>query len=114
MKLANHPYSNCYVNVLDNGIIQFYSYKTLVIEAYQPHKIVEPPFKAISLCQRFPETFDNEAYFVTCTGTYSQTTRRQISWFLREFFPTLTYYDMKNAAEDVFENGMTCFIAHRK
>lgn len=30
-----------------------------------------------------------------CTGTYSATTRKQMAWFLKEYAPDLTYYDMK-------------------
>ena len=35
---------------------------------------------------------------VECTGTYSATTRKHIGWFVREFMPDLSYYDMKNIA----------------
>lgn len=33
---------------------------------------------------------------VECTGTYSQTTRKQIGWFLKEYMPHLNYFDMKS------------------
>ena len=35
---------------------------------------------------------------VECTGTYSATTRKHIGWFVKEFLPDLTYYDIKAIA----------------
>ena len=35
--------------------------------------------------------------WVDCTGTYSATTRKHIGAFLKEYAPTLNYYDMKRA-----------------
>ena len=37
--------------------------------------------------------------WLTCTGTYSQTTRRHISAFVREYAPHFSYYDAKDAYE---------------
>ena len=70
--LKNHVYSNCYV-VVSESRIDFYSYRTRVITI----------------------TYDNT---VECTGLYSATTRRQIGWFLQEYYPALNYYDMKKIA----------------
>ena len=42
--------------------------------------------------------YDNR--FVLCTGTYSQTTRRHISAFVREYLPEgCSYYNMKSLAK---------------
>lgn len=78
-KLTNHKSAQCYVTIQDNGIINFISYTTLVIQAL-PHP--------------------NGGYVLYCTGTYSQTTRKQIGWFLKEYFGDINYYHMKKCAED--------------
>lgn len=39
--------------------------------------------------------------FLTCTGTYSPTTRKHISAFLKQYAPNMTYQD----AKDAYENG---------
>ena len=42
--------------------------------------------------------YDNR--YVLCTGTYSQTTRKHISAFVKEYLPDgFSYYDMKSLAE---------------
>lgn len=74
-KLTNHKSSQCHVTIEDNGTINFISYTTLVIQAV-PHV--------------------SGQYVLFCTGTYSQTTRKQIGWFLKEYFGDVSYYDMKN------------------
>ena len=78
-KLTKHEYSQCHVAIYDNGIINFISYETLVIQAV-PHT--------------------SGKYVLFCTGTYSATTRRQIAWFLKEYFGDVSYYDMKKCAKD--------------
>lgn len=78
-KLTNHKSAQCHVLIEDNGTINFISYTTLVIQA-------------------IPHTSGKYALF--CTGTYSQTTRKQIGWFLKEYFGDVSYYDMKKCAED--------------
>ena len=84
LKLKDHPYCNCYV-LKDNNIIKLVSYITEVIIAVRNPK-------------------NKNEWFLKCTGTYSQTTRKQISWFLREYFPKIDYFDMKEIAgkEKVF------------
>lgn len=72
-KLEKHPYSQCHVVVNEFGI-HFISYNTQVISI-------------------------NNLGYLDCRGTYSQTTRRQIGWFLREYAPKLSYYDAKYCAE---------------
>lgn len=72
-KLANHKYSQCYVEIVGN-VTTFTSYSTPVI---------------------YMATIEGKRY-MECTGTYSATTRKQIGYFLKEYAPDLSYYDMKN------------------
>lgn len=72
-KLADHKYSKCHVELLGKGI-DFISYTTPVIYI----------------------RYINGERYVECTGTYSQTTRKQIGYFLKEYAPDLNYYDMKS------------------
>ena len=74
-KLAYHPYSQCYVIADPKVGILFYSYRTLVI------------------------TIDNDGW-LTCYGLYSQTTRKQIGWFMREYCSPLTYHQAKRCYLD--------------
>ena len=79
LKLKNHPYCNCYIeidNIENPTQISFISYRTVVIYA----------------------TKKDNVWHIECSGTYSQTTRRQISWFLREYFPKIDYFNMKEIA----------------
>lgn len=78
LKLKNHPYCKCYV-LKDDDIIKLVSYITEVIIAVRNPK-------------------NKNEWFLKCTGTYSQTTRKQVSWFLREYFPKINYFDMKEIA----------------
>lgn len=84
LKLKDHPYCNCYV-LKDNYKITLVSYITEVIIAVRNPK-------------------NKNEWFLKCTGTYSQTTRKQIVWFLREYFPKINYFNMKEIAgkEKVF------------
>ena len=75
VRLTDHRSANCSVRMFDNGDICFQSYATDVL--YYVHS----------------------TGFLYCTGTYSQTTRRQIGWFLREYFPNFSYHDAKAAYE---------------
>lgn len=72
-KLKDHKYAQCKVLVTSKQIA-FISYYTTVIMV------------------------DLVARTIECTGTYSATTRRQISWFLREYFPNVNYSDIKRIA----------------
>lgn len=72
----------------EDGDITFISYSTVVIRAIKQ---------------------EDGFYRLWCTGTYSQTTRRQISWFLKEYFGDVSYFDMKRCAEN-----MEGFRAERK
>lgn len=78
-KLEHHKQAKCYVVIENDGTINFISYATLVITAV-------PQF--------------NGKYELFCTGTYSQTTRKQIGWFLKEYFGDINYYHMKKCSED--------------
>lgn len=73
------PYAQASVRIYDNGDIVFQSYSTDVI------------------------IYNAQDKTLTCTGTYSQTTRKQIGKFLREYFPNFSYYDMKSAYENDYE-----------
>lgn len=78
--LADHAYSQCYVRIYQNGNIEFISYTTRVISI----------------------NFQQGIRMIECTGTYSATTRKQIGWFLREYAPDLSYYNMKNICGEGF------------
>ena len=71
MKLKNHPYAQCSVRVLIDGSVVFTSYNTDVIY------------------------IDKDGWLYV-SGLYSATTRKQISWFLNEYVPVLSYYDIKS------------------
>lgn len=71
--LKNHPYSQCHITETEDKLV-FTSYETDVI-----------------ICDRKAQTIE-------CTGTYSQTTRKQIGWFLKEYAPELCYAQMRDIA----------------
>ena len=72
-RLKDHKYSKCHVEI-DGNKTTFISYNTAVIFM----------------------TIKNGIRTMECTGTYSQTTRKQIGYFLKQFAPDLNYHDMKN------------------
>lgn len=67
------PYATACVNTLEDGSIELQSYKTSVIKI----------------------TKDG---WLTCNGTYSNTTRKHISAFMKEY-TNLSYYDAKMCYE---------------
>lgn len=69
-KLSAMPYAQACVRIYDNGMIVLQSYSTDVI-------IID------------------ENGFMECTGTYSRTTIRHISAFMREYGHGCTYYTAK-------------------
>lgn len=77
-KLIDHPYAQASVRLYASGELVFISYSTPVI-------IVSGDG------------------WMRCTGTYSQTTRKQIGWFLRERFPGLSYHTAKLLYTDRME-----------
>ena len=74
-KLRDHASAQCLIEI-ENDRVVFISYTTPVIFI----------------------THENGKRRVECTGTYSQTTRKQIGWFLREYLPEFCYQDMKRIA----------------
>lgn len=76
MNLKNHAYSQCFVRIYENGDVDFISYTTLVLSI----------------------RYAKNGRTVECTGLYSATTRKQIGWFLREYAPDLSYYQIKEIA----------------
>ena len=68
-KLTDHRYSQCHVEIMPNGDVYFFSYVTLVCSI--------------------------ESGWLSCSGTYSQTTRKQIGWFLKEYAPLMNYHNAK-------------------
>lgn len=76
-KIKGHESAQCKVNIFDDGQMTFISYQTCVIEA---------------------KPLSNGMYELSCSGLYSATTRKQIGWFMREYFGTHDYYDIKEIA----------------
>lgn len=82
-KLDGHEYTHSYVEVTADvstegtffKSFKFYSYRTMIIN-------IELPNEA-GLCT------------LTCTGTYSRTTAKQISWFLRPLYIDIDYFVLK-------------------
>lgn len=70
-KLKYCPYGQAYVTVDEYGAISLVSYRTTVI-------VIDP------------------LGWLTCTGTYSRTTIKHISAFMKEY-TNLDYYTAKNA-----------------
>lgn len=75
MKLSNHPYAQCHVEIDGMKGIHFISYSTEIIT-------ISP------------------AGWLTCYGLYSATTRKQIGYFMKEYCAPLTYYDAKRCYYD--------------
>lgn len=74
-RIADHPHAQAHIRRYTNGAIDFISYRTTVIEI-------------------------NPDGWMKCNGTYSQTTRKQIGWFLRECAPSFNYYTAKQLYTD--------------
>ena len=72
-KLDNHRYSQCHVETTDTAV-HFFSYSTLVCSI--------------------------EDGWLSCSGLYSMTTRKQIGWFLKEYAPRITFQMVKQCVED--------------
>ena len=96
-KLDGHGGCQCRVQIdKEHGIIDFISYTTLVIRAYRNDCDYKPT--DCDIWVKNTENTDGEYWLLKCTGTYSRTTARQISYFLREYFANLDYYAMKEIA----------------
>ena len=74
-KLSRMPYAQARVEIDEYGGISLVSYSTVVI-------IIDPQG------------------WLSCTGTYSQTTRRHISAFMHEYGNGAGYYTAKKCYED--------------
>lgn len=76
VKLADHKSANCSVKLYEDGSMVLQSYHTDVILFHKP------------------------TGYLYCSGTFSQTTRKHITWFLREYFSygCVSYQDMKKCA----------------
>lgn len=75
--LSGHPSAQCGIRDYVDGAIDFVSYTTTVI------------------------SIDKNGW-LKYTGLYSPTTRKQISWFLHECAPMITYQMIKQA----YDNGV--------
>lgn len=73
-RLKSMPYAQCGVRFDSHGGVEFVSYSTTVI------------------------TIDPMGW-LTCSGTYSQTTRKQIGRFLSEYATNIRYQDAKRCYE---------------
>ena len=94
-KMDSHKYANCRISVYreDGRVtsVSLQSYSTDVCGIY----LDEP----------------DGAWHVYCTGTYSQTTRKQIGWFARElcyaYAPCeMSYYDFKTIYESDIDSSL--------
>ncbi len=74
-RLTLMPYAQCGVRFDNLGGIQFISYNTEVIN-------IDP------------------MGWLTCSGVYSMSTRKQIGKFLAEYAPRITFKDVKKCYED--------------
>lgn len=89
--LKDHRSMQCYIHIYEDGTIELVSYYTLVLRAVRKDE-------------------DTREYWIESHGTFwdnervfTPTTARHISYFLREYFPSLSYYDFKYAAEKTGE-----------
>ena len=71
-KLSAMPYAQAHIEISESGDICLFSYVTLVA------------------------WIDKDGW-CGCTGTYSQTTRKHISAFAKEYAAPLDYYSFKKA-----------------
>ena len=72
-KLTAHPHANARV-IIAPVVITLVSYSTAVID------------------------IDSNGW-LSCTGLYSMTTRKQIGWFLKEYAPAITFQMVKKCVE---------------
>lgn len=75
-KIRGHESAACKVRKYADGTLDLISYNTLVVRA-----------------ERIPA-----GYEIECSGTYSATTAKHIGYFLKTYFPMLSYYDLKGIA----------------
>lgn len=77
--LKAHPYANARVKIYNHTD---YGQDTIILQSYDTDVIFVVPQSDCS-------------YSIVCTGLYSNTTRRHISSFCREYFGFIDYYDIK-------------------
>lgn len=82
-KLHDHPYANC--KVIETEVTGDETIRRWVLRSYTTDVV---------LVRETPTTWE-----LTCYGTYSQTTRRQIGWFLKDIGSPFTYYSAKRSFE---------------
>jgi hypothetical protein len=73
-KLTAHPHANAHV-IITPAVTTFVSYSTPVID------------------------IDKNGW-LSCSGLYSMTTRKQIGWFLEEYAPAITFQMVKKSVEN--------------
>lgn len=108
-KIDYHAISNYATSFHHNAVYGEYYYRPGVTHVwkrlkYQPHAqagVIAHEDGGVSLISyaTLVCTIDGEGW-LTCTGTYSATTRRHIGSFLKEFAPGTTYYDAKFCYEN--------------
>lgn len=81
-KLDGHPYAQAHVTLDSEGVLSLISYTTTII-------------KAIPELDTTGQATGN--YRLYCTGLYSRTTMKHISWFMNEYF-IHGYYEIKPLA----------------
>lgn len=69
-KIKDHAYAQATIRLYDDGAIECISYETPVL------------------------LIDNQGW-LRCTGTYSQTTRKQIGWFIKDLQLPMSYQTAK-------------------
>lgn len=78
--LKKHPMAQCHVKV-ESDLIRLFSYSTAVVYCAKART-------------------EEDVWVIRCDNTYSASTRKHIGWFLEEYFPQLTYSQIKKIAED--------------
>ena len=77
-KLKDHPYAQCCV--IDDG-------RQKILRSYETDVIIFNPHTGVLIC----------------TGLYSMTTRKHISYFLNEYLPIIDYKTIKKIAGNNLE-----------
>ena len=90
-KLRNHPYANCKIFETeikdpDNDMVIM---RRWLLRSYVTDVV---------LVRETDTTWE-----LTCYGTYSPTTRRQIGWFLQDIGSPFTYQDAKRSFKNAFD-----------
>ena len=79
-RLRGHEHANAIVVFTEDGVLNLYSYDTLIISV---------------------DSDSSGNRQIMCTGLYSMTTRKHISWFLREYLPDITYNRVRDMDKNV-------------